>query len=209
MMLCLIKHRGASPVSDVLADIQKHFGRENFCSWNFINVDEGSYMTLIRRIHVRHQQNAMSKPAPPGWNKTIEDLFEEIKQGKRLFSTGDELEWARDYERSLLPSGIVFPRGKQIWESLHECDVLVHYIFAAPASDCGTGRLAAGERVRISEGTTDPKPIAVSFLPLRYGELQGGLVPADVLREPLYTNYALSVKTAYFNAHFRLVEDAD
>src|ERR1043166_249366 len=32
----------------------------------------------------------MSKPAPPGWNKTIDDLFEEMKKGKRLFATGDE-----------------------------------------------------------------------------------------------------------------------
>jgi hypothetical protein len=151
----------------------------------------------------------MRKPAPPGWNKTIEDLFQEMKQGERLFGTGDEIEWARDYERSLLPSGTVFPRGKQIWEAIHECDVMVHYIFAAPTSDCGTGRLTAGERVRITEGGTDPKPIVVSFLPLRYDELQRGLVPADVRREPRYTNYALSVRTAYFNEHFRLVEDAD
>ncbi len=44
----------------------------------------------------------MSKPAPRGWNKTIDDLFEEMKQGKRLMMVGgDECDWARDYERSL------------------------------------------------------------------------------------------------------------
>ena len=45
----------------------------------------------------------MSKPAPPGWKKTIDDLSAEIRQGKRLFVSGDEGDWARDYERSLLP----------------------------------------------------------------------------------------------------------
>ena len=53
----------------------------------------------------------MSKQRPPGWNKTVDDLFDEIRQGKRLMVSGDEGEWARDYERSLLPPGTVFPRG--------------------------------------------------------------------------------------------------
>jgi hypothetical protein len=149
----------------------------------------------------------MSKPAPPGWNNTIDDLFEEMKQGKRLFATGDEGDWARDYERSLLPPGTVFPRGRQIWEAIHDCDVHVGCIFAAPASFSGTGRLTAGARVRIIDGGVDPQPILASFTPLRYDELHESLVPADVRREPRYTSYSLSVKTAYLNEHFRLVED--
>ncbi len=150
----------------------------------------------------------MSKPAPQGWNKTIDDLFDEMKRGERLVVGGDECDWARDYERSLLPPGTVFPRGNQIWEVTETCDVRVHYVFAAPGSFSGTGILAAGDRVRIMKGGVDTQPIIVSFLPLRYDQLQDSLVPADVRSTPRYTNYALSVKTAYFNEHFRLVEDA-
>ena len=128
-------------------------------------------------------------------------------RGERLFASGEEGDWARDYERSLLPAGIVLPLDVQVWEVVDECDAHVHYIFATPASSGGRGRLVSGERVRIMTGDIDPKPIVVSFLPLRYDELHDSLVPPDVRSAPRYTNYALSVKTAYFNERFRLVED--
>jgi len=149
----------------------------------------------------------MSKPAPPGWNKTIDDLFAEIRQGKRLIISGDEGDWARDYERSLLPRSAVFPRGGQIWETIDDCEVSVEYVFAAPAGFGGTATISRGEKVRIMEGGIDPEPIIVSFLPVRYDELHEHFVPADVRSIPRYTNYALDTKTAYFNGHFRLVED--
>jgi len=150
----------------------------------------------------------MSKPAPPGWNKTLDDLIAERKRGKRTVGiSNDEISWARDYERSLLPSNTVFPRAGQLWEAIAECDVRVHYIFATAASSSGAGKLASGERVRILKGRNEPKPIHVSFLPVRHVDLLASLVPEDVRREPLYTGYVLSVKTAYFNKYFGLIED--
>ncbi|MGA3285286.1 MAG: hypothetical protein ABSD57_12625 [Verrucomicrobiota bacterium] len=150
----------------------------------------------------------MSKPAPSGWNKTLDDLFAERKQGERTTGISyDEVCWAKDYERSLLPPNTVFPRAGQLWEVISECDVLVHYVFATAASSSGAGKLASGERVRILKTRNEPKPILVSFLPVRYDDLHVGFVPEDVRHEPLYTGYVLSVKTAYFNQHFKLIED--
>lgn len=147
----------------------------------------------------------MSKPAPPGWNKTIDDLFEEMKQGRRLFMSADEGEWALEYERSLLPPSIVFPRGGQIWEAMDDCDVTVMTIFAAPGSGSEHSTLPRGERVRVANGT-EPKPVSVSFLPIRYDALHESLVSRATRRTPRYGGYSLSVKTLYFNEHFRLVE---
>ena len=144
---------------------------------------------------------------PPGWNKTLADLFDEMERGERLFATDEEREWAVDYERSLLPPGTAFPRGGQVWEALDDCDVQVEYIFAAPGGGGGEGRLAKGERVRIMEGGVDAAPIVVCFLPLRYDALHERHVPEDVRGSPRYTNYSLAVTTAYFNAHFAPVGD--
>jgi hypothetical protein len=148
----------------------------------------------------------MNKPAPPGWNKTIDDLFEEMKRGERLFASGDECDWARDYERSLLPASTIFLRAGQIWEALHDCEVTVSTIFAAPGSGSEQGSLSQGERVRISNGT-GPQPISVSFLPVRYDALHESLVSRATCRTPHYTGYSLFTKTVYFNEHFRLIED--
>ena len=148
----------------------------------------------------------MNKPAPAGWNKTIDDLIEEMRQGKRLIISGDEGDWARDYERSLLPRATVFPRGGQTWEAIDNCEVSVEYIFAAPAGFGGSATFPSGERVTIMSGGIVPEPIAVNFLPLRYEELHEHFVPLDVRSIPRYTNYALNTKTSYFNEHFRLIE---
>jgi len=100
-----------------------------------------------------------------------------------------------------------FPRGDQIWEVIDGCDVQIQYLFSAPITFSGSGRLTAGERVCIVTETTEPQPVVVSFLPVRYDELHDRLVPLDVRDTPRYKAYRLSVKTGYFYEHFRLVED--
>lgn len=101
-----------------------------------------------------------------------------------------------------------FPRGGQIWEVTDGCDAQINYLFSAPITFSGSCRLTAGERVCIMIETADPQPMAVSFLPVRYDELHASLVPPDIRDTPRYKKYLLSVKTGYFYAHFRLVEDA-
>lgn len=103
----------------------------------------------------------------------------------------------------------LFPRGGQIWEATDGCDVQIHYLFTAPITFSGSGKLAAGEQVRITTGTTGPPPAFVSFLPARYDELHDRLVPPDIRDTPRYKQYALSVKTEDFHKHFKLIEDVD
>jgi hypothetical protein len=100
-----------------------------------------------------------------------------------------------------------FPRKGQIWEVIDGCDAHIDYLFTAPVTFDGSGRLAAGEQVRILTENTDPQPVSVSFLPVRYEELHDSLVPADIRETPRYKKYLLSVKTEYFHEHFRIVQD--
>lgn len=87
------------------------------------------------------------------------------------------------------------------------CDAQIQYLFTAPITFSGSGRLTAGERVCILTETTDSRPMVVSFLPVRYDALHDSLVPADIRDTPRYKNYTLSVQTEYFHAHFRLIQD--
>ena len=100
-----------------------------------------------------------------------------------------------------------FPRGGQVWEVIDGCDAQIQYLFTAPITFSGSGRLTAGERVCIMTGTTDPQPMVVSFLPVRYDELHESLVPPDIRETPRYKKYTLSVRTGYFYEHFRLIGD--
>jgi hypothetical protein len=100
------------------------------------------------------------------------------------------------------------PCAGQIWEVIGGCEMQIQYLFTAPITFSGSGRLAAGERVRVMTGTSEPQPTLVSFLPVRYDELHDSLVPLDMRDTPRYKKYMLSVKIDYFYEHFRLIEDA-
>ena len=102
------------------------------------------------------------------------------------------------------PDGL---HGGQIWEVTDGCDAQIQYLFNAPITFNGAGRLTTGERVRIMTEATDPQPTVVSFLPVRYDELHNNLVPRDIRDTPRYKKYMLSVTTEYFHDHFRLVEE--
>ena len=102
-----------------------------------------------------------------------------------------------------------FPRKGQIWEAIDVCDAQIQYLFTAPITFSGSGKLAASEQVRVMTETTDPEPAIVSFLPARFYELHDSLVPLDIRETPRYKEYMLSVETGYFYAHFRLIKDAD
>ncbi len=157
------------------------------------------------------------------WNKTTDDL-----------DSGEFSRWAQDYERSLLPHDIVFPRTSQIWEALLDCDVGFSAFFTGspfervwvpgkrPADfvgplPFGRAQLSRGERVRI-EPTADAKPVVVWFRPLRYRELPESIMPEDIQKIPRYSHYTLALRLArtsccwqeeptYFTEAFRLIED--
>src|SRR6266542_231643 len=156
---------------------------------------------------VRPCRRAMRLPPLPKWNKTTDDI-----------DTADFLRRSQNYERSLLPPDIIFPSTGQIWEAVRDCEV----DFMAWSSKTiilpgGRARLQQGERVRILT-LDDPKPIRVTFQPLRYHELHESIVPHDIRSWPGYQHYVLSLRTAYtvccmreeagyFHELFRPMED--
>ena len=158
-------------------------------------------------------------PAPV-WDKSVDGI--DMKDFARR---------ARDFERSRLPRDIVFPREGQIWEAIRDCQVgfLAWFSKAAlaqqgvtaptkgPLFPCDPAQLNRGEKVRILT-VDDPRPLTVSFVPVRYAELQDRLVPEYIRARPGLTHYQLTMTTAqtfgfgkaadYFIDCFQLVEDA-
>ena len=166
----------------------------------------------------------MKLPPAPKWNKTTDDI-----------DSADYLRRAQDYERSLLPAGIVFPRVGQVWETVRECEVPFQVRFTISATNVwlfnakvapgkevqalapvGKARLQQGERVRIRSVDDPGRPLQVTFVPLRYDELYEAIVPADQRRpssqyvlvlRTAYTRCCSREEKAYFTELFRLVED--
>ena len=147
-------------------------------------------------------------PPVPKWSKTTDDL-----------DSGDFVRRVLDYERSLLPRNIMFPRADQVWETVRNCEVHYHtWGSCPPVLTGGRARLQQGERVRILP-LDDPRPFYVTFRPVRYQALQESTIPDDVRSNAGYSHYVLSLRLArtvccpyeelgYFPDLFRLVEHA-
>jgi hypothetical protein len=167
----------------------------------------GLRAAVAQVLAIRPRRRAIKLPPIPKWNKSTDDI-----------DSQDFARRSQDYERSLLPPDINFPRTGQIWEAVSDCEVnFIAWTPTNPIFPGGSARLRQGERVRIPT-LDDPKPLSVTFQPVRYHALHESIVPHDIRSRTGYQRYALSLRTAYtaccsreekgyFHELFRLVAD--
>lgn len=144
-------------------------------------------------------------PAPSGWNKTIEDLLAEMKRGERSSMGSPEVDWARDYERSSIPSGMRFPRKGDVYEALEDMPVKYMTSWAAPFTGGGDGTLVCGDRVVVDMEPLDPRPISTYAVAVDYDAVERRVVPASDRNDPKYSGFYFSLRTVELNQKFKLV----
>jgi hypothetical protein len=143
-------------------------------------------------------------PAPPGWNKTLSDLIAESKPGQHIGPP--ETEWARDYERSLLPPDVRFPRKGDIYEALEDMEIKYLTRWAAPFTGGGKAILKNGERIKVTNDPVELRPIGVYLEALDYPTLEERMVPSAERNSEKYRGFYFAVKTLDLNRRFRLIE---
>jgi hypothetical protein len=149
--------------------------------------------------------NRQTPPAPPGWNKTIQNLFDESKKtGSAVGSP--EVEWARDYERSLIPVGTRFPKKGDVYEATTDVEVRYLTSWSAPFTGGGSGTLKKGERVIIDY---DPlsRPIAANAKAINYTHVEEDMVPESDRSNMKYSGFYLVLKTLELSRDFKLVQE--
>lgn len=146
-------------------------------------------------------------PAPLGWNKTIADLFDEMKRGERTSVCSPEVDWARDYERSQLPADLRFPRKGDVYEALE--DVAVSYLtsWAAPYTGGGEGTLNKGDQVTVDMDPSSDHAISTYAVAVDYAALEKRIVPASDRGQPKYSGFYFSLKTVDLNRKFKLIRE--
>ena len=142
-------------------------------------------------------------PAPPGWNKTVEDLTQEMLRGLRASVGSPEVEWAIEYERSLLPPGTRFPAQGDIYTANHDVAVKLLVSWRAPVTTCIGYTLPAGAGVRIESEAAD-RPITVYALPIDYKGVEKAAVPLWTRWRPSYQGYCVALETRELLRSFAL-----
>jgi hypothetical protein len=145
----------------------------------------------------------MSPTLPPDWSKTITDLLAENRN-----ISGQEIEWARAYEREQIRSWARFPRPGEVFELASDAEISFVTHWRAPFTGGGKGLLRKGTRVRIVDPVSDPEPIAVYAHPLEMSLVEVALVPESDRRAERYAGYSLSIRTVELNKLFNLVSDS-
>jgi hypothetical protein len=144
----------------------------------------------------------MNRTLPPGWSKTLTELLAEKSN-----VSGEEIEWARTFEREQLRSWARFPRPGDLYELSSDAEISFVTHWGAPFTGGGKGVLRKGTLVRVSAGSADPEPIGVYADPLERSRVEAELVPETDRQAEDYAGFSLSIKTAELNQIFCLVEE--
>jgi hypothetical protein len=143
---------------------------------------------------------------PIDWNLTIDDLLKEISEGKRKDCGQQEYEWAREYERSLIPSNYRYPLIGDLYES--KFDQIQEFItnWLVPYTGGGESMLYKGERIWIAYESDEDQPLAVDALPVDYKKLELRMVDTNVRELQEYSCFHFCIDTKDLNEKFILIQ---
>lgn len=148
--------------------------------------------------------NPSTPPRPEGWNKSLEDLAAEMRQGLRSSLGSPEVEWALDYERSLLPAGTRFPQKGDVYAAHEDVPVTLHLTWRSPVTTDVKYTLPRGCKVRIESAGTD-RPLTVYAVPLDYKATEKAALSFWTRIRPDYGGYHLALDTREILRSFSLI----
>jgi hypothetical protein len=159
----------------------------------------------LSRKNSRKTNDRQPSERPSDWHLTFSDLMEEIKTGKRKIICQTELDWAGEYERSLLPDDIQFPASGDVYESLDNQTINYLTAWEAPSTGKGQGNLLKGEKVWINSEPVDLKAIGTYALPIEYKELEDRMISQENRENRNYNGFYFYFKTIELHSNFKLV----
>jgi hypothetical protein len=140
------------------------------------------------------------KPRPPDWKKTLSDLTAENRS-----LTGQEIEWAREYEVEQLRSWARFPKNGELYEASHDVKVSYQIDWRAPYGTGGEGILPKGTQIRVACHAGIAEPIAVQAIPVDEKGIEALIIPADDRNSTKYGGYCVTIGVDQLNKDFHLV----
>lgn len=164
-----------------------------------------SILKSIKDVFLRKKKSIVPSDRPIDWKKTGADLYDEMHSGKRSFIPQKELEWAVDYERSLIPPGYKFPKMGYVYEALEDIDVEIEIWYNAPGSGSDDGKLFKGEKIWIYYDPSE-KEIEPCANPIEYEKLEERLVSNDFKVLSFYAGYSIRLRTTTLNEKFKLIK---
>lgn len=164
------------------------------------------WIKCLFRKHSTRQAVVIPPERPADWTLTLDDLFAEVKAGKRKSVGSPEVDWAREYELDLLPEGVRFPQKGDLYESKQDQTVAYMTAWAAPVTGGGEALLRKGERIRVHDVPRYEKSLGTYAVAAEYEELEQRMIPREVREDPRYGGFYFYFGTVDLNRDFKLVQ---
>jgi len=135
--------------------------------------------------------------------KTVEELFDEVKKGKTV--NGKPMENARKLSKAVLPIGLFYPKGGEVYEAIQDIQISYLTHFMAPFTGGDKAKLLKGERVIVSK-SNQAKPLGYYCYPINDNEIEHRIISDSDKNDPAYNGFSLSIDTKSLNSYFKQVE---
>jgi len=135
--------------------------------------------------------------------KTVDELFDEVKKGKTV--SGKAIENARKLSKALMPTGLFYPKGGEVYEAIQDIQISYLTHFMAPFTGGDKAKLFKGERVIVSK-PNQSKPLGYYCYPINDDEIEHRIIPNSDKNDPAYNGFSLSIDTKSLNSDFKQIE---
>lgn len=134
--------------------------------------------------------------------KTVNELSDEIKKGETV--SRKAFKKAGKLSNALMPSGLFYPKGGEVFEAVQ--DVQISYLthFMAPFTGGGKTKLLKGERIIVSKPNRK-KPLTYYCYPIKDEEIENRVIPVLERNDPTYNGFSLSIDTQSLNIDFKQI----
>ncbi len=166
----------------------------------------GKLADIFGREKTGSNDNVQKSERPSDWRFTVKDLFDQMEAGNRKSVGQPELDWAREYERTLIPAHYKFPEKGDLYESVEDQQIEFLTAWAAPFTGSGTGTILKGEQIWIETDPVGSEPVSTYALPVCYNELERRMVPESDRSSVKYGGFYFHLTTMELNEKFRLVQ---
>lgn len=135
--------------------------------------------------------------------KTVDELWDEVKGGKTV--KGNAVENAKKLSKALMPKGLFYPKGGEVFEARYDIQISYLTHFMMPYTGGNKAKLLQGERVIISK-PNQVNPLGYYCYPINEDEIEKRIIPISDRNHPAYNGFSLSVDTKSLNSDFRQIE---
>jgi O-acetyl-ADP-ribose deacetylase (regulator of RNase III) len=135
--------------------------------------------------------------------RTVDELFDDVKKGKTV--SGKAMDKARKLSKALMPTGLFYPKGGEVFEAIQDTQISYLTHFMAPYTGGDKTKILKGERVIVSK-PNQQKQLSYYCYPIEANEIENRIIPLSDRDDPAYNGYSLSIDTKSLNRDFKQIE---